>query len=424
MDINSRKYNDYLKILKEEMVPAMGCTEPIALAYAAAKCREVLEEPAEHCELKVSGPIIKNVKSVVVPNTGGRKGIKIAVSAGIVGGNASKMLEVISEISREQQVEASDYMDTHKIDIEPADNDLAFYIDITLFGKEHTARVVISRLHTNIILIERDKEIIWKKEEGVKGGYDTDHAILNVTDILDFANSVRLEDIRECIGRQVAYNTAISKEGLSGEWGAQIGKTLSASFGEDIRTRARAAASAGSDARMSGCELPVIIVSGSGNQGLTCSLPVIEYAKELGTDEGTLYRALVLSSLVTIHQKSGVGSVSAFCGAVCAGAGAGCGIAYLYGADIDIINHTIVNTLAICSGMLCDGAKPSCAAKISSAVDAGTLGYTMYKHHQQFRRGEGIVQNSVETTINAVGSIAREGMKQTDKSILDIMLND
>jgi L-cysteine desulfidase len=425
MDIFSDKYRGYLAILNEELIPAMGCTEPITLAYAAAKCRDLLNEPVQSCVLKVSGPIIKNVKSVVVPHTGGQKGIKVAIAAGIIGGNANAVLEVLSTVNNGLPQDIQQYFENHDIIIKPADNDLPFYIDITEYGAGHNARVVLQDNHTNIILLERDGKTIWQKPKNdVKGGYQTDHSILNVAEILDFTNTVRMEDIKDLVARQISYNSAIAHEGLSGHWGAEIGRTLLEDYGDDLHIRARAAAAAGSDARMSGCELPVIIISGSGNQGITASLPVIEYARELGCNSEMLYRALVLSTLITVHQKTGIGPVSAFCGAVCAGVGAGCGIAYLQGADLATINHTIVNALAICSGMICDGAKPSCAAKISAAVDAGIMGYALYQNHQQFRKGEGIVKNDVEGTIHAVGEIAHEGMRETDKKILEIMLQE
>lgn len=424
METACQKYNGYLNILREELIPAMGCTEPIALAYAAAKCRDLLNESVQSCSLKVSGPIIKNVKSVVVPHTGGQKGLQIAIAAGIVGGKADALLEVISDIHEEQQQAIQDFLRDHPIEIKKAENDFPFYIDITECGPAHNARVVLQDAHTNIILMQLDGKTIWSKEEDVAGGYQTDHCILNVADIVDFANTVKMEDIQEIIQRQISYNCAISREGLNGHWGAEIGRTLVESFGDNLQVRARAVAAAGADARMSGCEMPVIIVSGSGNQGMTASLPVIEYAKELGCSMEQLYRALVLSTLLTVHQKTNIGPVSAFCGAVCAGVGAGCGIAFLQGADLDAINHTVVNALAICSGMICDGAKPSCAAKISSAVDAGIMGYTMYKNNRQFRKGEGIVKSDVERTIQAVGNIAFDGMRQTDRKVLEIMLQD
>jgi len=424
MDKLSCKYSDYVAILKEELIPAEGCTEPIAIAYAAAKCRKLLGEQARSCCLCVSGSIIKNVKSVVVPHTGGEKGLEIAMAAGVVGGNPDAALEVLSGIADSQLDVIKTFAQEADIKIVTADNELPFYIDITLRGQMHTARVVIKDAHTNIVLMQLDGQTVWEQTVKCADGHKTDRSVLNTEGILDFANSVDIGDVCELIKRMIDFNSAISIEGLKGGWGGEIGKTLLVSCGSDLHTLAKAAAAAGSDARMSGCELPVVIVSGSGNQGITASLPVLEYAKALHSDEEKLYRSLVLSALITIHIKSGIGPVSAFCGAVCAGVGAGCGVAYLNGADLRAINHTIVNGLAICSGMVCDGAKPSCAAKVSMAVEAGLLGYSIYVQRKQFRNGEGIVKSNVERTIAAVSDMARNGMRQTDKKILEIMLDN
>jgi L-cysteine desulfidase len=424
MKLTSKTYTEYLAILREELIPAEGCTEPIAVAYAAAKARDVLAEPVQRCTLIVSGPIIKNVKSVVVPHTGGQKGLKIAIAAGLLGGDANAVLQVLSKVTSEQQAALQGFIEEHTIEIIPAVNDIPFYIDLRLEGASHHARILIQDAHTNILLLQRDEETVWSQTQMVSHGHLTDRSCLNVADILTFANTVRMNDIQEVIGRLISFNSAISNEGLEEHWGAEIGKTLLETYGEGVPIQARAAAAAGSDARMSGCELPVVIVSGSGNQGITCSMPVITYAKHLGSTREQLFRALTLAALVTVHQKTRIGPVSAFCGAVCAGVGAGCGVAYLQEADIVAINHTIVNALAICSGMVCDGAKPSCAAKISAAVDAGLLGYNMYMRNQQFRDGEGIVKDSVEHTIEAVCDMAHDGMRQTDKRILEIMLKN
>lgn len=421
MDPNCRQYRDYVNILKEELIPAMGCTEPIAVAYAAALCRDLLKTPVERCRLVVSGPIIKNVKSVVVPNTGGLKGLETAVAAGIVGGNADALLEVVASITEAQHAEIRTFIDEKPIEVIPADNDTPFYIDLTLYGEGHEARVVIATHHTNVIRTERDGAVVFEKPEENGNSFKTDHSVLTVEGIWDFINTMDLADTAEVLKRQITCNTAVARAGLTEDWGAEIGKTL-LSTGDDLRTRARAAAAAGSDARMSGCELPVVIVSGSGNQGMTASLPVIEYARALGAPEDKLLRALALSDLLAVHQKSGIGRISAFCGAVCAGVGAACGVAYLEGADLDTICHTIVNALAITSGMVCDGAKPSCAAKISASVDAGLMGYTMYKNGHQFYAGDGIVKKGVEKTIAAIGEMASRGMRETDSTILDIMV--
>lgn len=425
MKRTDEKYQAYVQILKEELVPAMGCTEPIALAYAAAKAREVLGCLPDRVCIEASGSIIKNVKSVIVPNTDHLKGIPAAATAGIIAGKPEKELEVIAEVSKEDTKKMKEYLETTPIIVEHVNHGITFEIIVTVYHEESYAKVRIANYHTNIVLIEKDGNVLYQIEvEGEKEEGLTDRSLLNVEDILDFANTVEVEDVKETLDRQIAYNTAISEEGLRGDYGANIGSVLLATYGDDVRTRAKAAAAAGSDARMNGCELPVIINSGSGNQGMTASLPVIEYAKELKSSEAELYRALTLSNLVTIHQKTGIGRLSAFCGAVSAGAGAGAGIAYLMGGTFEEIAHTIVNALAIVSGIVCDGAKASCAAKIASAVDAGILGYNMYKQGQQFYDGDGIVIKGVDATIRNVGRLGKDGMKGTNEEIIRIMVGE
>ena len=422
MERTSIQYQTYVQILKEELVPAMGCTEPIALAYCAAKAREVLGELPERCVVEASGNIVKNVKSVIVPNTGGLKGIEAAAAAGIVAGDAGRVLEVISEVTGEQKVRIKEYMEKAQIQVKPLETDEILDMIVTLYVGDSYSKVRIANYHTNIVLIEKDGDKLY--EVGVMATEEAqmaDRSLLNVEDIYDFAKTADLEDVKELIGRQIEYNSAISKEGLEHDWGANIGSVLLKAYGDDIRVRARAVAAAGSDARMSGCEMPVIINSGSGNQGMTASLPVIAYARELGSSEEEMYRALVLSNLLTIHQKTGIGRLSAYCGAVSAGCGAGCGIAYLLGGDYKTIAHTLVNALAIVSGIICDGAKPSCAGKIAAAVDAGILGYQMYINGQQFKGGDGIISKGVENTIRNIGRLSKEGMKGTDKEIIQIM---
>ncbi|MBW6410122.1 L-cysteine desulfidase family protein [Clostridium weizhouense] len=425
MKKNDKIYNAYVQILKEELVPAMGCTEPIAIAYAGAKAREVLGEIPEKCKIEVSGNIIKNVKSVIVPNTNGLKGIEAALAAGIAVGNEGAVLEVLANVNDKDKPKIKDYMLNHEIKVSPSNKNVTFYISVTLYSKSSYVNLIIENYHTNIVFIEKDEKIIFKSgiEKENSAGI-TDRSLLNVKDIVEFADIVCIDDIKGTIVRQIEYNMAISKEGLTGNWGAQIGKILLKTYGNDIKIRAKAAAAAGSDARMSGCELPVIIVSGSGNQGMTASIPVIEYAKEFNASDEKLYRSLVVSNLITIHQKTGIGRLSAFCGAVSAGCGAGAGIAYLNGGDNKIVSHTIVNALAIVSGIICDGAKSSCAAKIATAVDAGIFGYNMYLNGQEFYSGDGIVAKGVDNTIDNVGRMAREGMKETDKEILKIMVGE
>lgn len=419
------KYGAYVQILKEELVPAMGCTEPIALAYAAAKAREVLGVKPEKVTIGASGSIIKNVKSVIVPNTDHLKGIPAAAAAGIIAGKPEKELEVIASVSKEQIEEMKEFLQTAEIFVEYVDNGITFDIIVTETKGQETVTVRIANYHTNIVLIEKNDQVLFEeKVEGEKEEGLTDRSLLNMKDIFDFAKTVDVEDIREVIGRQIEYNTAIAMEGLKGDYGANIGRVLLKMEGDNIRVRAKAMAAAGSDARMNGCELPVIINSGSGNQGMTCSLPVIEYAKELNASEEELYRALTLSNLVAIHQKTGIGRLSAYCGAVCAGAAAGAGIAYLFGGGFEEISHTVVNALAIVSGIVCDGAKASCAAKIASSVEAGILGYNMYKCGQQFYAGDGIVTKGVDETIRNVGRLGKEGMRETNVEIIDIMVGE
>lgn len=425
MEKSNPKYGAYIQILKEELRPAMGCTEPIALAYAAAVARRILGELPDRVTIGASGSIIKNVKSVIVPNTNHLKGIPAAVAAGIVAGNPDKELEVISEATAEDAVRMKEFLENTKISVEHLNNGITFDILVTLFKGKNYARVRIVNYHTNIVLIEHNGEIL--KESEVAGEEEeglTDRTLLNMEDIWDFINSVEVNDIREVLDRQMEYNLAIAEEGLRGTYGANIGKVLLDMDGDSVRTRAKAMAAAGSDARMNGCELPVVINSGSGNQGITVSLPVVVYARELQVEEDKLYRALALSNLTAIHEKTPIGRLSAYCGAVNAGAGAGAGIAYLYGGGYEEVVHTVVNALAIVSGIVCDGAKASCAAKIASAVDAGILGYHMYIRGQQFYDGDGIVTKGVEATLKNVGRLGKQGMRETNEEIIKIMIGE
>ena len=419
------RYPHFVQILREELVPAMGCTEPIAIAYGAAKAKTILGRLPESVLIEASGNIIKNVKSVVVPNTDGLKGIEAAAAAGIVAGDADKILEVISEVTDEQKQAIRSFLSSASLRVTPSpDDDIVFDIIITLRAGEDVVRLRISDYHTNIVLIEHNGQTLLssgKISKEAKAEGLTDRSILSVEAILDFVNTCRLDDVRAMIERQIDYNYAIAKEGLENDWGANIGSVLRDTYGTDVKMRARYMAASGSDARMSGCELPVIIVSGSGNQGMTASVPVIEFAKDLGVSRDEMIRAVLLSDLLTIHMKTGIGRLSAYCGAVSAGCAAGAAIAYLHGGGLREIAHTLVNALAICSGMICDGAKPSCAAKIAASVDAGLLGYHMFKNGQEFRGGEGIVTKGVEATIINVGRLGRLGMRETDKEIIRIM---
>lgn len=425
MEKTDARYQAYVSILKEELIPAMGCTEPIALAYAAAKAREVLGELPESVQLQASGSIIKNVKSVIVPNTGHLKGMEAAVAAGIVAGSAEKELEVISDVSEEKKAAIRAYMQTVPISIQHIENGHVFDIVVTERRGASYATVRIADYHTNICLVEKDGEILYEKpllDESALSAGRADRSLLNMKDIWDFAETADLDDVSDLLERQIRYNNAISEEGLLGDYGANIGKVLLSTYGNDVSVRAKAKAAAGSDARMNGCELPVIINSGSGNQGITCSVPLIEYAKELHSGKEKLYRALIISNLVAIHEKTGIGTLSAYCGAVSAGAGAGAGIVYLHGDSYEAASHTVVNALAIVSGIVCDGAKASCAAKIASSVDAALLGYNMYKCNQEFMGGDGIVMKDIETTIKGIGRLGKDGMRATNDEIIRLMI--
>ena len=403
----------------------MGCTEPIAIAYASSIARSLLSSLPTSVTVYASPNIIKNVKSVVVPHTGGERGIEAAASIGIVGGREDLELEVLSKVGKEDIKRSRKLRKEAVFNVLPSKSGYIFHIRVEMENGKENSKVEIAGNHTNVILKERNGEVLFKKEykESVEAK-KTDRSILSIKAIAEYADSVDIEDIRETLERQIEYNTLIAEEGLHGTWGANIGAILLKSYGESVQNKAKAYAAAGSDARMNGSEKPVVINSGSGNQGLTASLPVIVYAKDLNVSHGTLLRALAVSNLVTIHLKSGIGSLSAYCGATSAGAGAGAGVCYLYGGRENEIAHTVVNALAIESGMICDGAKASCAAKIASAVEAGLLGMEMQKYGREFYGGEGIVKKGVENTIDNVSRIAREGMRETDKTIIEIMTGD
>jgi len=422
MEKTDSRYQLYINILEEELVPAMGCTEPICLAYAAAKAREVLGTMPDCVEVLASGNIIKNVKSVIVPNTNGMKGIQAAAAVGIVAGDASKALEVIAKVTPEQKKETEKFLRSIPIKVKHVDTAEQLDVTIIVFKEKHRAEVRISGFHTNIVRIQKDEEILFKCDSMTKPSKKlTDRSCLSIAGIVDFANSVNIDDIKDVIGKQLKYNKDISDEGLKNNWGANIGSTLLKNCGNDVKTKARARAAAGSDARMNGCELPVIINSGSGNQGLTVSMPVLAYAEEYHIDDERLYRALVVSNLTAIHQKTRIGRLSAYCGAVSAGCAAGCGIAYLLGEPLEVIEHTLINSVSTISGIICDGAKSSCAAKIAASVDAGIMGYAMCKDNNNLEAGDGIVGTDVEDTIKNVGLLGSIGMRSTDTEILEIM---
>lgn len=414
-------YDAYLSILKEELVPAMGCTEPICLAYAAAKARKVLGTMPEKVEIEASGNIIKNVKSVVVPNTGGLKGLKASVVAGIVAGNPENVLEVIANVQPEQKTEIAQFLDKTPITVIPLDSVARLDVTVGLFSGEHSSKVRIAGHHTNIVSIEKDGEVLFEGHCTDTNANMTDRSCLKLDKIFDFASTADIDDLKPIIGRQMTYNKAIAMEGLKNQWGVNVGNTL-LRCNNDVRQRAKAWAAAGSDARMSGCEMPVIINSGSGNQGMTVCLPILAFAEEFNIDEERTIRAVALSNLVAIHQKTGIGRLSAYCGAVSAGCASGCGIAFLFGHGLSVIEHTLENALGMAAGIVCDGAKPSCAGKIALSVEAGLLGFEMSKHGDNLQGGDGIIGCSAEETIDHIGRLGRNGMRETDVEILKMMV--
>lgn len=419
--MDGRIYKAYLSILKEELLPAMGCTEPIAVAYASALARKALGCLPEKCKVYVSGNILKNVKSVIVPNTGGLKGIKAAAAAGIVAGNADKVLQVLEDVTEDKLAEVKKYLNESEICVLKAQNGCVFDIGVEVYAKDNSAFVRIEGHHTNVVEIKKNGKVLFSSSQAEEGNF-TDRSVLSVDKIIEFINCVDVKDLDEIITKQIEYNTAISEEGLKNDYGATVGKILMRSFGNGVHNMAKAAAAAGSDARMNGCSLPVVIVSGSGNQGMTASLPVVVYAKHLGVEREKLIKAVALSDLLTIHLKTGIGRLSAYCGAVSAGAGAGAGVCYLYGGTAEEISQTVVNAIAVNSGLICDGAKSSCAAKIASSVEAGLLGMEMSRAGSKFCAGDGILDGGVENTIDNVCDIARVGMKETDEEIIKLMI--
>lgn len=423
MKLTTTDYDAYLRVLKEELIPAMGCTEPIAIAFAAARARELLNEPVASAHVEVSGNMVKNAKSVVVPNTDGMKGIEVACIAGLVAGEADQKLQVISRVTDRQKQEIRKLSERPDFcTVALSDSTIPLYIAVTVTGAQHSACVVIAQSHLNIVREVLDgkvqKETGLAEDEAEGSPFD----FMSVEGIYEYAQTVELDDVHDLIETQLTYNAAIAQEGLAHNWGANIGTVLLKQDPDNVRQRAKAYAAAGSDARMSGCELPVVINSGSGNQGITVSMPIYVYAQEWKVPEEKLYRALVLANLLGIYQKKNIGRLSAYCGAISAGCAAAAGIGYLEGGDLDAISHILVNGLAISSGVICDGAKPSCAGKIAVAVETGLLAWEMYRDNQQFYGGDGIVQKGVERTIVNIGRLGRDGMRHTDTEILNMMI--
>lgn len=421
--LTKEQYQKYIQVLQEELVPAMGCTEPIAIAYAGAIARDTLRALPDRVELQVSGNILKNAKSVAIPNMEGMKGVKAAAAAGIVAGRPGCGLEVLAGMTDRQRKEVAEFLAHTPIQVSDPGDGLIFEIRITVYHGEESAMVCITHSHTHIEQIAHNGRILMSDQRKDRSNPEEDsRAFMNIQDIVTFADTVELEAVKPLLDRQIACNMAVAEEGMTGSYGASIGKTVLEDGPADWKLEACAYAAAGSDARMGGCTLPVVILSGSGNQGITASVPVICCARRLGASEEKLYRALLVSDLTTVEQKRGIGRLSAYCGAVSAGCGAGAGIAYLFGGGYDAVAHTLVNAVAVLSGTVCDGAKPSCAAKIFSSVRAGILGFQMYTRKKEFVHGEGIVLKGVDNTIRNVGCLASRGMRETDEEIIRMML--
>ena len=419
--MDKKQYDNYVKILRSELIPAMGCTEPIAIAYAAAKARQVLGVMPERMVARCSGNIIKNVKGVNVPNAGGQKGVQVAAILGALAGDPELELQVISQVSEEAVEEVRRLNKARICTCELEEGVENLFIRIEAYAGEESAVVEIKTKHNHISRMEKNGEVLLVADDIVTAD-SGDKSQLNLKDIVEFAETCNLADVDDLITKQIEYNTAISNEGLANGWGTEVGRILMESGSGSVSTRASARAAAGSDARMNGCAMPVVINAGSGNQGITCTMPVVTYAEELGVSTEKLHRAMVLTNLIALHQKRYIGNLSAYCGAVSAGTAAACGIAYLHGEGYDVIGRTIINALGNTGGIVCDGAKASCAAKIASAVEAGILGYEMSKRGKVFAFGEGIVEGDYEQTIRNFGRLAKEGMKDTDIEILNIMI--
>ena len=422
MEKNSKIYQAYVNILREELLPAMGCTEPIALAYAASYAKKTLGQLPDKVLIDVSGSIIKNVKSVIVPNTGDMRGLDVAAAAGIVAGNPDKKLEVLAQVTPSQIQEIKNFAKNTPIKINHVENGFMFDMMVTVSKGNSYAKVRLVNNHTNVVLVEKDGEKLVDNGTAMDEGKFTDRSVLNMKDIWEFINTMDVADVQPTLEPQVRYNMAIAERGIKEDFGANVGKTILAAFGDSLDNRARAMAAAGSDARMNGCEEPVIINSGSGNQGITVSVPIVVYARELKVTEEKMYRALALGNLTSIHEKTPIGVLSAYCGAVSAGAGAGAGIAYLCGSGYEGVVTTVSNALAVVSGMICDGAGSSCAGKIAASVEAGIIGYKMYVKGQAYKGHDGILGGNIEETISNVGRLAKEGMETTNNKILEIMV--
>lgn len=415
----------YCAILREELVVSAGCTEPIAIAYAAAVARDHLGTMPERLVVNCSGNIIKNVKSVKIPNTRGSRGIDAAAIAGMVAGDEYQRLQVIEHVTEEQTDKILEYLQKDIVTVNFVKDVPTLYVEVIAYAGNSYTRVEITHTHINVTLIEKDGRIVYqsKGDQSEVEGERQDRSVLNVADIIEFGRNGNIDDIRDLIETQIHINYDIAQEGLTNDWGSCVGKTL-LNFTDNVYCRAIAAAAAASDARMSGCSLPVMTNSGSGNQGLTLSVPIIEYAKANHIGHEELVRALVVSNLINVHIKTGIGRLSAYCGVVCAATACFAGIAFIKGQALEVIEKVITNTIATDSGIICDGAKESCASKIATSLFAGLLGYQMAKHDHAFPNGCGIVHEKADDTIKAVGRVAHDGMQITDEVILGIMINN
>ena len=421
--MNSKIYDTYVALLKTELTMATGCTEPIAIAYAGAKLREVLGQIPEHCTVYCSGNIVKNVFAVTVPNSGGSRGIDTAALLGIIGGDVSAGLDVLHAVTPEHIAKMKEMVAAHCCDCELVEGVANLYIRIEAEAGEETALVEIKDYHSNITRIEKNGAVLFDAANAPADAAGPDKSLLNLRDIYTFAQELNLDEVRETLENQISCNRAIAEEGLKNPWGAQVGRTiLEGDNGDSLVNRARAWAAAGSDARMNGCPLPVVINSGSGNQGITVSMPLYVYAKEYGVAEDDMLRALAFANLVALLQKRCIGSLSAYCGATSAATGSVCGIAFMLGESFETISGVVTDTLNTIGGMVCDGAKSSCAAKIAAAVGTALTSLNMARQGRVFLPGEGLVKDDIEATIESVGRMGRDGMKGTDVEILKIML--
>ncbi|MBR3195495.1 MAG: serine dehydratase subunit alpha family protein [Clostridia bacterium] len=414
--------NAFLAILREELIPAMGCTEPIALAYAAARAREFL--PGEPVRMKTacSGNMIKNVRSVQIPHSGGMHGIEAAVILGEVGGDAGLGMEVLSPVTQDAIEKTRRMREAHACTVEYLDSEIPLHFTVEVSDGENTVFTEVKYEHLNIVKIVRNGDVLKDSDQAGEEETTADRSLLSMERIKAFADEVDLGLVRDLIERQIRYNMDIAYEGISGNYGLGIGRVLRSSYPDSDVTRMKAYAAAASEARMDGCDMPVIINSGSGNQGIASSVPVIIYAREHDMPQEKLYRALLFSALLTIYQKEFIGKLSAFCGAVSASCASGAAVTYLCGGTLDQIKATVGNTLANIPGIICDGAKVSCAAKIASSLDAAMMAHYLSMNGQEYQAYTGILKEEIGETISCVGQIAKDGMKQTDQEIVKLML--